>query len=168
MDVNIRAWRMEDAPNLSLALNNKKILDNLRDGLPYPYTCDDAKDYIKTMLHAKKDSNFAWAIAADDLAVGSIGVFRRDNIHRLTAEIGYYLAEAYWGRGIGTTAVKQACEYVFANTDIVRIFATPFSANAASCRILEKAGFVFEGLLRKNAVKNGALLDMKIYALLKD
>ena len=167
MEMGIRAWRMEDACDLALAVNNKKVLDNLRDGLPYPYTCADAEEYIKAMMEAPADSTFAWAITLDDRAIGSIGIFRKDNIHRCTAEMGYYIAESYWGRGIGSEAVKLACAYVFANTDIVRIFAEPFATNLASCRILEKAGFVLEGALRKNAVKNGVVLDMRMYGLVK-
>jgi len=167
MDIHLRAWRPEDAPALSHLLNNKNILDNLRDGPPYPYTPNDAKDYIEAMLQADPDTTFAWAITTDDQPIGSIGIFRKDNIHRRTAELGYYVAEPYWGKGAGTTAVKKACDLVFANTDILRIFAEPFSVNAASCRILEKAGFVFEGPLRKNALKNGVILDMKMYALIK-
>jgi RimJ/RimL family protein N-acetyltransferase len=122
-------------------LNNKNIQDNLRDGLPYPYTEDDAKYYINEMLKADKNSIFAFAITADDRVVGSIGVFRKDNIHSLTAEIGYYIAEPFWGKGLGTCAIKQTCQYVFSNTDILRIFAEPFSYNIASCQILEKSGF---------------------------
>jgi len=85
-----------------------------------------------------------------------------------TAEVGYYIAEPYWGQGIGTSAVKQLCEYVFQNTDIIRLFAEPFAHNAASCRILEKCGFELEGTLRKNAVKNGVVVDMKMYSILKE
>ncbi|MHC1772187.1 MAG: GNAT family N-acetyltransferase [Flexilinea sp.] len=166
-NTTIRPWQMDDAVNLSFALNNKKVQDNLRDGLPYPYTVEDAKSYITTMLNAKKDSCFAWAITADDKAIGSIGAFRKDNIHCRTAEMGYYIAEPYWGKGIGTKAVKEACDFIFRNTDILRIFAEPFTYNLASCRILEKAGFLPEGILRKNAVKNGKILDMKMYAIVK-
>lgn len=100
--------------------------------------------------------------------VGSIGVFRRENIHFRTAEIGYYIAESHWGKGIGTNALKQICQKVFETTDIVRIFAEPFSDNLASCHILEKAGFQREGTLRKNAIKNGQFKDMQMYALIKD
>ena len=99
--------------------------------------------------------------------VGSIGVFRQENIHRQTAELGYYVAEEYWGRGIMTEAVKQICEYVFCKSDILRIYAEPFAYNAASCWVLEKAGFQYEGTLRSNAVKNGKVIDMKMYSLLK-
>ena len=168
MTINIRAWRTEDAEHLAKALNNKNILDNLRDGIPFPYTVSDAEAYISSVLSADHTNTYAWAITVDDVAVGSIGVFRKDNIHRLTAEIGYYVAEEYWGKGVVTSAVKQACNYIFENTDIVRIFADPFACNPASCRVLEKAGFVYEGTLRKNAVKNGQLMDMSMYAIIKE
>jgi RimJ/RimL family protein N-acetyltransferase len=100
--------------------------------------------------------------------VGSIGVYRQANIHFRTAEMGYYIGEPFWGRGLGASAVGQTCRYVFEHTDIMRIFAEPFAYNTASCRILEKNGFVYEGTLRCNAQKNGALLDMKMYALIKE
>ena len=165
--VKIRKWDMNDAAELAAALNNKKVQDNLRDGIPYPYTAADAEEYISSVLNAEKDSQYSWAITADNKVIGSIGVFRKGNIHRYTAEMGYYIAQPWWGKGIGTTAVKEACGYVFKNTDIMRIFAEPFAYNTASCRILEKAGFEFEGTLRKNAVKNGKVLDMKMYSLIK-
>ncbi len=168
MNINIRSWRPEDAADLANALNNKKVQDKLRDGIPYPYEKSHAEAYISSMLAADKYSVFAWAICADDKAIGSIGVFRKENIHSRTAEMGYYISEPYWGRGIGTAAVRAACDYVFGNTDIIRIFAEPFACNKASCRVLEKAGFSFEGILRKNAVKNGEILDMKLYAIVRD
>lgn len=168
MECTIRKWRRTDAAALAAAVNNRKILDQLRDGLPYPYTVEDAEAYIDAMLSADANETYAFAIAVEDQAVGSIGVFRRKNIHFRTAEMGYYLAEPYWGRGLMTRAVKQACGFTFERTDIVRIFAEPFARNAASCRVLEKAGFACEGLLRKNAVKNGEVLDMRLYALVKD
>lgn len=127
MEYSIRKWRMEDARDLANALNNKNILNNLRDGLPYPYTEKDAKEYIMAMLESSADKTFAFAI----------------------------------------TAVKMVCKYIFEKTDIIRIFAEPFAYNIASCRVLEKSGFEYEGTLRKNAVKNGVVLDMKMYALVK-
>lgn len=159
---------MGDAGDLALCLNNKKVLDNLRDGLPCPYTVKDAKDYISFVLGAKKDSQYTWAITVDDRAVGSIGAFRKDNIHSRTAEMGYYIAESFWGQGIGTFVIREACTYIFEQTDILRIFAEPFAHNTASCRVLEKAGFALEGTLRKNAVKNGQVLDMRMYSIVKD
>ena len=165
MDCIIREWRLEDKSHLAAMLNNKNILDNLRDGLPYPYTINDAEEYINAMLSADKTKTFA--IVVNDVVVGSIGVFRCDNIHSRTAEMGYYIGEPYWGNGLGTSAVKQICKYIFESTDIIRIFAEPFAYNTASCRVLEKAGFQLEGILHNNAVKNGNILDMKMYALIK-
>lgn len=168
MTCRIRKWELSDAEDLAAALSNRKIQDNLRDGLPYPYTKQDATDYISAMLSADENETFAFAITAAGKVIGSIGVFRQGNIHRQTAELGYYIAEEYWGRGIMTEAVKQICEYVFEKSDIIRIYAEPFAYNVASCRVLEKAGFQYEGTLRNNAVKNGKVIDMKMYSLLKE
>lgn len=165
--VQIRKWELADAKDLSAALSNKKILDNLRDGLPYPSTEQDGRDYISAMIAADQNDTFAFAVTTDGKVIGSIGAFRQDNIHRQTAELGYYIAEEYWGKGIMTEAVKQLCDYVFTHTDIIRIYAEPFAYNIGSCRVLEKAGFQYEGTLRSNAVKNGNILDMKMYACLK-
>lgn len=167
MNCKIRKWQLSDAKDLAIALSNRKVQDNLRDGLPYPYTEQDGADYISAMLSANEDETFAFAITVDNKVVGSIGVFRQGNIHRQTAELGYYVAEEYWGGGIMTEAVKQICEYVFSKSDILRIYAEPFAYNAASCRVLEKMGFQYEGTLRSNAVKNGKVIDMKMYSLLK-
>ena len=163
----ISEWKIEYAKDLALALNNRKILDNLRDGLPFPYTENDAKEFIMAMRNADKDKIFAFAIVYNNKCIGSIGVFRQENIHFRTAEIGYYIAEEYWGRGIMTQAVNEVCNFVFANTDIVRIFAEPFIHNIGSQRVLEKNGFYCEGTLKRNAYKNGREVDMKIYAKLK-
>lgn len=167
MICKIRKWKLSDAAALAAVISNKKILDNLRDGLPYPYTEKDGEDYISEMLSANEDETFAFAITVDNKVIGSIGVFRQENIHRQTAELGYYISEEYWGKGIMTEAVKQICEHVFGNSDIIRIYAEPFVHNTASCRVLEKAGFQCEGTLRNNAVKNGVVIDMKMYSILK-
>ena len=167
MDISIRKWKIEDAEQLKNAINNKRILDNLRDGIPYPYTIKNAQDFIIQTLNAPKDSRYSWAILLDDKVIGSIGVFRKDNIHCQTAEIGYYIAEEYWGKGIMTKAIKEVCNYIFNETDIIRIFAEPFAYNVASCRALEKAGFELEGILRNNAIKNNKILDMKMYSIIK-
>lgn len=161
----LRKWKLSDAKDLASALNNRRILENLRDGLPFPYSEQDAADYITAMLSADEDSSFAYAITIHDRAVGSIGAFRKENIHRQTAELGYYLAEEYWGRGIMTDAIGQLCDMIFQTTDILRIYAEPFAYNTGSRRALEKAGFRFEGIMKNNAVKNGNVLDMALYAL---
>ena len=167
MKCRIRKWELSDAKDLAAALSNKKVQDNLRDGLPYPYTEQDGKEFISAMLSADENETSAFAITVDNMVIGSISVFRQGNIHRQTAELGYYIAEEYWGKGIMTEAVKQICEYVFANSDIIRIYAEPFAYNIASCRVLEKVGFQYEGTLRNNAVKNSKVIDMKMYSLLK-
>ena len=167
MTCRIRKWKLSDAADLAMAISNKKVQDNLRDGLPYPYLEQDAADFISDMLSTDENEVFAFAITVDNKVVGSIGVFRQGNIHRLTAELGYYIAEEYWGRGIMTETVRQTCEYVFDKSDIIRIYAEPFAYNIASCRVLEKAGFQYEGTLRDNAVKNGQVIDMKMYSLLR-
>ena len=168
MKCRIRKWELSDAKDLAAALSNKKVQDNLRDGLPYPYTVQDGKEFISAMLSADENETFAFAIMVDDKVVGSIGIFRQGNIHSQTAELGYYIAEEYWGKGIMTEAVKQICAYVFGDSDIIRIYAEPFAYNIASCRVLEKVGFQYEGTLRSNAVKNGKVIDMKMYSLIKE
>ena len=110
MDCTIRKWRLSDAGDLAAAVSNEKVLDNLRDGLPFPYTEQDGAEYISAMLAADENETFAFAISVDGKAVGSISVFRQANIHRRTAELGYYIAEEYWGKGIMTDAVKQLKE----------------------------------------------------------
>lgn len=167
MECVLRKWRKSDAADLAKAISNQHIQDNLRDGLPFPYTVKDGEEFIEAMLNADPQQTYAFAITVNDVAIGSIGVFRCSNIHSKTAEMGYYISEDYWNKGIGSSAVRQMIEYIFTNTDIIRIFAEPFSYNLASCRILEKAGFQCEGLLRKNAVKNGQVLDMKMYAIVR-
>ena len=168
MNCFLRKWRLSDAKDLAAALNNEKISNNLRDGIPFPYTEKDAADYITAMLSSDENSSFAYAITIDDRAVGSIGAFRQGNIHRQTAELGYYLAEEYWGRGIMTDAIGQLCEIIFDTTDILRIYAEPFSHNIGSRRVLEKAGFALEGIMKNNAVKNGKILDMALYSLTRN
>ncbi|GFI61599.1 putative ribosomal N-acetyltransferase YdaF [Clostridiales bacterium] len=167
MKCKIRQWRFEDASDLAVAINNPNVQNNLRDGIPYPYTKNDAAEFIELMLNSDKNT-IPFAIEYYGKVVGSIAVYRGDNIHFRTGEIGYYIGEDYWGLGITTDAVSQICSYIFNNTDIIRIFAEPFSYNIASCKILEKNGFKQEGILRKNAFKNGNIYDMVLYSLVKE
>ena len=168
MSCQIRPWKLEDARALAKVLNNPRVLENLRDGLPYPYTKQDAEDYIRFMRAAEPDRAFAFAVTVDDCVVGSISVFRQENIHSRTGEVGYYLGRKYWGKGYMTEALQQLCEMVFTGSDLIRLYAEPFAHNIASCRVLEKAGFQLEGTLRCNAVKNGKICDMKLYARIKE
>ena len=164
MKISIRKWETTDAKSLASALSNRKVMNNLRDGLPYPYTEKDALEYIHFINNSDANDTFAYAIDVDGTAVGSIGAFRQGNIHSRTAELGYYLAEEYWGKGIMTEVVRQLCEKLFIETDILRVFAEPFAYNIGSRKVLEKAGFQFEGILKNNAFKNGQVLDMALYA----
>lgn len=150
-------------PNRS---QTKKYTTTCGTGLPFPYTEADGLDFISAMLAADK-TILLLLQSPDGAVIGSVTAYRQSNVHRRTAELGYYIAEKYWGHGIMTEAVKQMCRYIFDNSDILRIYAEPFAFNAASCRVLEKAGFKYEGTLRQNAVKNGKVLDMKMYSLLK-
>ena len=168
MNCTIRRWKLTDASDLALVISNKHIQDNLRDGLPYPYTEKNGIEYISSVLSANENDTFAFAIVVDNKVIGSISACRQKNIHRQTAELGYYIAEEYWGKGIMVEAVKQICDYIFHNSDILRIYAEPFSYNTASCRVLEKAGFQYEGTLKSNAVKSGKVIDMKMYARIKE
>ncbi|MCL2869112.1 MAG: GNAT family N-acetyltransferase, partial [Candidatus Bathyarchaeota archaeon] len=87
MNISIREWQISDAKDLVAAINNERVLDNLRDGIPYPYTVKDAKEFIDATLSAKKDTQYAFVITYDDKVIGSISVFRKDNVHKLTAEL---------------------------------------------------------------------------------
>jgi RimJ/RimL family protein N-acetyltransferase len=167
MNATIRPWQHSDAAAIATIINNKKIQNNLRDGIPFPYTKQDGIHFINDTLHAPLGSIYSFAILVDGQVAGSIGAFRQDNIHCCTAEMGYYIAEKYWGKNVCTHAVMLTCQYVFEHSDIIRIYAEPFADNIASCRVLEKAGFEYEGLLRSNAIKNGRIIDMKIYGLIR-
>lgn len=168
VSIVIRKWKIEDKKELAENLNNVKILNNLRDGIPYPYSEKNAEEFIMAMLSSDENKTFSFAITLNNKVIGSIGIFRCDNIHFRTAEIGYFIGEQYWGNGFMTSAIIQACNYIFENTNIIRIFAEPFAFNTASCRVLEKAGFTYEGLLRSNAFKNGNVIDMKMYSRIKN
>ena len=164
MTWTLRPWRMSDAGALAALLQDGRVRRMLRDGLPYPYTEADARAFLAETLASDPEEVFAFAIAQEDIPVGSLGMFRQGNIHRRTAELGYYLGPDHWGQGIGTWAVREAVQWVFARTDLLRIFAEPFAENHASCRVLEKAGFQPEGVLRSSAVKLGRVRDTKLYA----
>lgn len=167
MKFTLRKWRDTDAPSLASAANNPKIFANLRDAMPSPYTLKDARDYIHLCVNADENLKLLRAIDIEGRAVGAIGVFVGSDIYSRSAELGYWLAEEYWGQGVTTAAVGQICRETFEREDIVRIFAEPFARNTASRRVLEKNGFVLEGVMKKGAFKNGEYLDWCMYALVK-
>ncbi|MBN2110028.1 MAG: GNAT family N-acetyltransferase [Methanosarcinaceae archaeon] len=166
-EFTLRPWKDEDAERLAIIANNKKVSNCLRDGFPYPYSIDDAKGFI--YLARQSEVNFVgFAIDIDGVLVGSVGTYPKDDVHRKNMEIGYFLAEEYWGRGIMTNVVKCMIQYIFENFGIVRIYAEPFASNTASRRVLEKAGFRQEGVLKNSIIKDGVVQDSCIYAILRE
>lgn len=162
----IRSWEKEDAPVLARHANNRNIWLNLRDGFPHPYSVDNANEFIANTL-AKEPETF-FAIASIKEAIGGIGFTFGQDIHRYTAELGYWLAERYWNQGIMTGAIQILTEYAFEMYDLNRIYAEPFATNPASVKVLEKAGFLYEGRLKANVYKDGKILDQFIYAMTKN
>lgn len=163
-DYMIRDWLMDDAPSLARYANNRKIWINLRDAFPYPYAPEDAEAFLSRAMQSVPRTLFA--IAAETEAIGSIALTPGQDVHRFTAELGYWLAEPFWGKGIMAEAVKILSKYAFKEMGIHRIFAEPYTINPASARVLEKAGFVLEGIVRENAFKDGRFLDQFLYAKL--
>ena len=169
MDYLLRTWREEDAASISVLANNKKIADCLRDAFPYPYTYSDALDFINNSMEQSRSHAMFLAIEISEKAVGSIAVIQKDDVYRCSAEIGYWLAEPYWGKGIMASVIKQVCDAFFrAHKDVVRIFAEPFAQNVASQRVLEKAGFVREAVLKNSIIKNDVIDDSMVYALYRN
>ena len=156
------------APSLAESANDARIARFLRDSFPYPYSPEDAEAFIAFAREENGRGEFYRAIVADGKAVGGIAVTRGADVYKKSGELGYWLAPAVWGRGVMTRAVREICKEVFETTDIVRIFAEPFSVNAASCRVLEKCGFRMEGVLPQSVRKGGALLDSCIYGLTRE
>lgn len=168
MEFQLRPWRCGDAGDVAACANNEKIARNLRDAFPYHYSLADARAYVDACAAASEENQLCRAIVVEGRVVGSIGIFRREDVYRKSGELGYWLAEDCWGRGIMTAAVRQLCREAFLRWDIVRIFAEPYAHNGASRRVLEKAGFTLEGVMRQGVYKGGALWDYCMYALLRE
>jgi RimJ/RimL family protein N-acetyltransferase len=158
----LRPWQVRDAKALVLHANNRKIWLNLRDAFPHPYTLADARQWIQFARSSKPPCHFA--IVIDGKAVGGIGLMFKEDVFRKSVEIGYWLGEAYWGRGIATEAVRALTDYAFTSFDICRIFAGVYEWNPASMRVLEKAGYTLEGRLKKSVTKDGKTIDEFLYA----
>lgn len=164
--VKIRPLIMADAPRLVELANNEKVSINLRDGFPNPYTLADAEKFIDTFT--KHDAPPVFAIECNGEYVGNISLHQGVDVYRKSAEIGYFLGEPFWGKGIMTQAVKQIVEYGFANLDIVRIHTGIFEYNIASQRVLEKCGFKKEAVFEKAIFKKNQLWNEVRYAMLKN
>jgi len=161
----VRDWSLADKSSLLRLADNRSVWRNLTHRFPHPYTDADADSWL--VLLATKARRTNWAIEVEGLAVGGIGMDPGEGVYAKTARFGYWLGEAYWQRGIMTAAVRATAEFIFANSEIVRLEAPVFEWNPPSMRVLEKCGFVREGVLRKSVEKDGQIIDMVMYALLR-
>jgi len=159
----VRPWRAGDAESLVKYANNPNIAQHLRDRFPHPYTLRDAKAFIHSSASARPQVSFA--IIVDGGAAGGIGFSSGSDVERFSAEIGYWLGEPFWGRGIVTEAVQLVSAYAFDTCGLLRLFALPFADNRRSIRVLEKAGYTREAILRSSAVKDRTVRDQALYAL---
>jgi len=161
----LRNWRKEDKTDLLTFANNKKIYDNLRDMFPYPYTEKDADHWLNIAISQPKTF---FVIEVKGRFAGSIGIEFKNDIYRKNAEIGYWLAEPFWNKGIITESIGLITSYVFKNFEIIRIIAEPFADNTGSRKALVKAGYKCEVVLRNNIIKNNVVKDSCIYSVLKN
>jgi RimJ/RimL family protein N-acetyltransferase len=162
----IRPFERGDELSLVRHANNRNVWINLRDLFPHPYTLADARRWIYEQSRQREPDH--WAIEVDGHAVGAIGIQPREDVNRISAEIGFWLGEEYWGRGIMTEAVGAVTHHAFRGRGFVRVFAEVFEWNEASMRVLEKNGYVREGVLRSHAIKAGRVIDQVVYAAVRD
>jgi len=165
METVIRQWKNEDLQKLVSQANNINVWNNLRNYFPHPYTEEHGKAWLEKVVDALPAINMA--IEADGKLVGGIGLILNGDVYIKSAEIGYWLGEQYWGKGIATEAVRQMTEYAFYYFDLVRLYAEVFETNKASMRVLEKNGYYLEGVRRKAVFKNNVLMDDYIWVKLK-
>lgn len=164
-NIVLRSLRIKDAKRLADLANNEKVSRNLRDGFPNPYTEADAENFLQKF--SNQDPVTFFGIDYNGEYVGNISLVPCQDIYRMSAEIGYFIGEPYWNKGIVTSAVNLISEYGFSHLGIVRIQTGIFEYNTASQRVLEKCGFVKEGIFRKSVFKQGKLWDEVRYAKLK-
>ncbi|MBI4503210.1 MAG: GNAT family N-acetyltransferase [Gemmatimonadetes bacterium] len=158
----VRSYRTDDIDSLATHANNRKIWLGLRDAFPYPYGKEDARAFIERSLAMRPETFFA--IALDSHAVGGIGFRLHQDVERVSAELGYWLGEPFWGRGITTEAVRAVTSYAIDQHQLTRVYAVPYEWNLGSCRVLEKAGYQLEGRMRRSAIKDGRVVDQFLYA----
>lgn len=158
----IRSYCTSDAASLARYANNRNVWRNLTDLFPHPYALADAKAFIAKAITAGPETNFALEIEGE--AAGGIAVQPKSDVYRRTAQVGYWIAEPYWGRGIATAAVKAITARAIKEHHLLRIEAGVYAWNPASARVLEKAGYAFEGRLRKSVFKDNEIVDQLMYA----
>lgn len=162
LNIILRSLKDEDQEALALLANNKKVWDNVRDMLPHPYTIDDAIAFINSAKNENPQVSFA--IEYDGAFCGMIGLIPQKDVYRKTAEIGYWLDEPFWNKGITTTAVKLITEYAFNDLNFIRIHSGIFEYNIGSMKVLEKNGYIKDGVFKKNVFKNGKVWDEYRYS----
>jgi [ribosomal protein S5]-alanine N-acetyltransferase len=162
----LRAWQPSDALSLAQHANNIKVWRNMADTFPHPYTLECAQQWVSTGHVDFGGDN--WAIDHQDQAVGGCGVHQERGQFRCNVEIGYWLAEQYWGQGVVTQVVRVLTDYAFALPEVTRVYAPVHAYNAASMRVLEKNGFTREALLRKSAFKAGQVIDRVVWSKIKE
>lgn len=165
-EYRIRDWKKQDASAIAQYANNRNIAMWLRDRFPCPYTVYDAEGFLSAV--SRQDPRVSFAIATRREAIGGIGLDMGGDVYRFTAELGYWLGEPFWGRGIMSEAVARFTAWAFEHLSLYRVYANVFASNAASARVLEKAGFEYEGRQRAGVFKNGQVLDQLVYAKVKD
>jgi [ribosomal protein S5]-alanine N-acetyltransferase len=161
----VRSLTTDDAEAIARHANNRNVWVNLRDLFPFPYNTAHAQAWIRDVMMDRPETLFA--IASQDEAIGGIGLHKQGDFMRRSAEIGYWLGEAYWGRGIVTDAVRALTDWGFRHLDVDRIFAQVFAWNPASGRVLEKAGYTYEGRLRNAVFKDGRTTDLLAYGIIR-
>lgn len=163
--VLIRAWKSEDLSGLVQQANNIKVWNNVRNYFPHPYTEADGQAWLEKVVGAVPLVNMA--IEVDGQVAGGIGLILNSDVYVKSAEVGYWVGEEFWGRGVATEALRQMTEYAFYYFDLVRLYAEVFENNKASMRVLEKNGYYLEGVRRKAVFKNNVLMDDYIWVKLR-
>lgn len=163
---HVRSFVPTDAEAIAKYANNRHVSINLRDSFPFPYTVFDARRWLQHVR--RQQPEISWGIASAKEVVGGIGIHPHHDVYRLSAEIGYWLGEPFWRKGIATSAVKAVTAYVFEHFEFLRLYAGVFAWNPASARVLEKAGFSLEARMRQAVVKDGQVIDQLMYVLLRD
>lgn len=158
----IRPWVEGDVESLTRHANDREVSMHLRDRFPFPYGIEQARTFVGWIL--KQPVVTVWAIEVDGQAAGGIGIELHGDVERVSAEIGYWIGRAHWGQGIATEALKAVTVESFQRFDITRLYAVPFADHTASVRVLEKAGYVREGHMRRSAIKNGVVRDQLLFA----
>jgi [ribosomal protein S5]-alanine N-acetyltransferase len=163
----LRPWHVSDAEALVKIANNKAIANNMSDRFPSPYTLDDAVQWLEFAMQINIGFTKYFAIEMNKELIGSIGLTMNEDIYRKNAELGYYLGQKYWNRGIISQAIRDVIKYAFETFDIIKIYAQPFAYNMASRRTLEKAEFICEAILKDHVFKNEQFVDCCIYSIWK-